>query len=95
MIWMMPKSIDELTNQINAEQQCPTARIDEGDGAAFGEHGNQSENHEQQHQHKQNAAHHREVPFGLESEDSQSETHGRGYSDGEQYLKIITKSMNS
>lgn len=67
-----------LTNQIDTEQKGAAARINQCDGAASGEHGDKPEQHEQKHKDKQNAAHHGEIPLGLEGENGQSEAHSRG-----------------
>lgn len=62
-----------VVDQVEAEQQSTQGRIDQLHRLAAEKYAQDSEQHEDDHGYQQHSAHHREVPFSLEREQSEGE----------------------
>lgn len=88
--WMLVRSTHHhlrVVNQVETKQQSATRWVNERHHSASDENRNYSEQHQQDKADEQNAAHHGEVPFGLEGEDGQPDAQCCCYSNSKQYLE--------
>lgn len=77
-----------IVHQIDTEDERAQRRVNQRNRFSRYENRHNAENQQNQHSDKQNAAHHRKVPFRLERKQRQSQANGRRYADGHHHLDL-------